>query len=233
MNLLYDRDGEFVLVTFDATVTERHERTAEITTHPVEQFTDHIRVQPIRLNADVHVSNNPVRSPDVDEAFGDVRGLKLTRNSRGLTKGVQINQKNDVDEAQYEDLTESVAANTLQFAEPFNRVRAVESQLNELLVAGTKLTIVTELRTYENMVLQSIVIPRDANNANAATITLDLVEVRIANTSIVDAPRPREIRAEPSDDQSAGTQSPVEEDRASIAYRVVQAGAQRFGFDLL
>lgn len=232
MNILYERpDGELALITFDAVITESHEQTAEATVHPVESIADGVRSTPARLSIQAHVTNTPIRSPDVDGATGQVRSMSVTRRSQNQKKSAKVSRLGKVENAEYETGESDLNANVLQFDSTFDRVRSVESILRELMIAGTQVAAVTSLRSYEGMVITGLTIPRDVSNANAATITITLQEIRIAHTTSVDVPVPLETRAERA--AAAGAQSPTEVPRESVAYQGARALLQAGGIDML
>ena len=77
-----------------------------------------------------------------------------------------------------------------------DRVVFVYDQLEELRVKATVLRLVTSLHTYENMVLVSIETPRDAQNSEATTFTLNFAEVFFGfSETTTDLPAPLEVRA--------------------------------------
>ncbi len=69
--LLYEREGlggqiETVLITFDATVLEKHQQSVTVTDHQLENgstVADHIRVDPAEVSMQAVVSDTPVLTP--------------------------------------------------------------------------------------------------------------------------------------------------------------------------
>lgn len=57
--------------------------------------------------------------------------------------------------------------------------------LLKLKDAGELITVVTALRTYENMVLTSLTVPRDARTGNGLRFAASLKQVRVANSQTV------------------------------------------------
>lgn len=83
--------------------------------------------------------------------------------------------------------------------DPTNAERAGRAlaQLRELKDSGTSLTVVTALRTYENMVLASVDIPRDASSGQALLFDATLREIRTATLRVVlidDVGKPKKNR---------------------------------------
>ena len=100
-----------------------------------------------------------------------------------------------VDPAQWLASGTSGSASLLQFTRPFDRVKAVYDQLRELMTLATPLTLVTGIRTYEDMILTSITAPRDAANSNAMTMSLEFIQVRLVGSEVINEPEPLEVRA--------------------------------------
>jgi len=109
----------------------------------------------------------------------------------------------------------------LQFDKEFDRVTAVYNVLRALQATGSIITLVTSLRTYENVVIESITKPRDVKNAGEFEV--DVKQVRIVNTETVAAPEPEETRGEARrrrGGQSTEEASNEEASRGSLWYRL-------------
>lgn len=159
-------------IRFDAMVAEVHETTATVTSHPVERGAnvgDHVRAQPRRLQLEAFVSDEPI---DVPESHMD-----------GVTGSVQPLDFDGLGGAQ-----------VLQFSAPFRRTRAVYEELDGLSVNGVVLKIETPLRDYENVVLLRVSSPRTVRGG--ISFRIDVEQVRIAETDIVDLPTPRQTRGQ-------------------------------------
>ncbi len=65
------------------------------------------------------------------------------------------------------------------------RAEAAFATLMELRDKGVLLTVVTKLRTYENMAIESLRIPRNARVGDALTFTVQLRRVRLAQLQTV------------------------------------------------
>lgn len=214
MKIIYEENSELREIEFDATVSEKHEHIAEITVHPVESFTDHVRAMPVRLSAEVHVSNTPIR--------GATKQLRLTTETSRLAVGALPFKK-----ARWENQKAEVNANTVQFDEPEDRVASVDRTLRELLSRGAELTVVTSMGTYESMVISSVGTPRDVKS-NAVVFALEMQQIFVASTSTVDAPEPLEPRARRR--QDAGAQSPQEEPLQSAWSRLGDRAREALAF---
>lgn len=74
-----------------------------------------------------------------------------------------------------------------------DRVSRAYDTLRELQDKGELIKVVTSLREYENMAIQSIAIARDAANGQVLNATLSLRQVTLAKALSVDAPLIEEI----------------------------------------
>lgn len=200
--------GEFVSsfteheLRFDAVTTETHEMTAVVTEHSVEgraAISDHKRPDPQRLTIEATVSNTPTGDVVLPSGYASFSGGGGTVKPQG-------------------------PFNTLQFDQSFDRVLDVFETLRRLAREPTLVTVSvsTGLTVYENMTVVSVNIPRDATDGASLKFTIDLIEVRIAETTTVDSPEPRETRG--SRQQNSGTQETEDaESEGSEANRSIAA----------
>jgi hypothetical protein len=137
----------------DATVSETHEFSSEVTEHPVENgadVTDNVRARPIRITMDCVVSDTPIGF------VRDVRG---------------------------------------ENALPSDDAYAL---LIDLRDSREPVDIETSLRTFENMVLESLSIPRSPQNGDALRFTASFVQIQLvtnARTTVrTAAPRGQKAR---------------------------------------
>lgn len=96
---------------------------------------------------------------------------------------------------------------TLQFTAPFNRVHDGYKELERLESQAVQIEILTDLRDYTGMVLQSISTSRTATSGDAATFTLTFQEVRKVETSLGEQRTPSELRANKTRDKGPGATS--------------------------
>jgi hypothetical protein len=199
MELLYTVNDEIRTVVFDATISENHATSAVATEHTVEQgvsISDHVRPERDRLSVEVHVTNTPVRSPNVDGASGAVRSLELSQRARPFRRLAKVQSSGEVEPAEVEETSSTVQANILQFDSDFDRVGTVYELLTRLCKEGVEVVVVTSLRQFDSMVIVDIGVPRTAEFRHSIKFTMELVEIRFAETETVATPEPLETRAE-------------------------------------
>ncbi len=85
-------------------------------------------------------------------------------------------------------------ATVLQFSQPFNRVSEVYEELRKIVETGTFIKIVTDLRTYPNMIIENLETPIEAKGS--VQIAMDAVQIRIVSTETVEITEPKQTRGE-------------------------------------
>lgn len=211
MEILYEENGEFSTVVFDATIRELHSASSIVTEHAVEEGVnraDHVRPELERLSVEAQVSNTPIRSLGVDGAVGSVSQLPLEgMRGRRILKTVSANDSGGVVPAQLGELAIKAGANVLQFPSTFDRVTAVYNQLKRLKDEAIEVTVVTSLRQYDRMMVVNLSAPREAASRHSVTFQIDLQEIKVAVSELVDAPEPLEVRARREVNRGAQTAS--------------------------
>lgn len=173
-----DEDGSLVLtqtfhtLEFDAVMREEHSAESDLTEHVVESgaaISDHKRPKPRNISIEAIVSNTPLSFPP---------------QSGFATGTITSEVRPDTGPAQ---------ATVRSFSGEFDRIQDVEQTLDRLRREAIDLTVETRVRTYENVQLLSVNIPR-TDPEDAITVALSLREAFRASTLTVEAPLPREPR---------------------------------------
>jgi hypothetical protein len=188
---------------FDAVLTEDHERTTEVTEHPVEQGTaivDHVRPLAHRVRLTVFVSNTPVYSREgiQDAQVADVEaGGQHTLLAGGLSglldRGLQAVGLQDKFPIQ-------IGVNVMAFDQDFDFVKDAFDVMTELRDTATLLQVATPRQLYVNMILKTINMHRDPGTGTSANFELEFQQIRVVDSNIVDAPLPSVPRATPVTD---------------------------------
>jgi len=213
-------DGTLIAVLADAVRSETHRLEATATEHAVERgaaITDHVRAARDVLSLEITITDSPIRQILVGdrgvaafEATGDFRDVDLdlparqaaSRYARGgpPAEGLQTEER----------AAASARAQIWQpDADPVTRTIDSWSTLLAARDGAWLAQIVTELRTYESMVLVSAETTRTA--VRWLEITLDFAEVQQVSTELVDVvevARPRDRRTQ--DQGSQPTDQPDE-----------------------
>jgi hypothetical protein len=197
MQVGYVRSGEdgdtFVIFEVDAVMSETHEITATLTDHPVERgadLSDHKRPGQRRYRLEGLVSNTPI---------GDVPLTGENSTASDVTA---------------EPKESPAKATVLTFSERFDRVRDMLDALTDLTESTQLVTITTDVRTYENAQIVSVVAPRTPDGGDSIAFAVDVVQVRIAETRDVGAPVPRQPRGRRTRDNGSQTGAEAETDPA-------------------
>ena len=163
---------------FDAVTSESHEATSVLTEHAVESgapISDHKRANPERISIEALITNTPLDTPP-PSGYG--------------TSGITTSLSKEDDKV-----------SVLLYSAKFDRISDVISTLRRLRLEATELTVSTRIHTYESVQLVSVTVPRTPEDGESVKVTLELQQVRIAQSRTVDAPRPREPRGRPRTDR--------------------------------
>ena len=145
----------------DASISETHTAEVEVTEHPIEKganISDHVRAKPENLSIEGVVSNTPVNR---------------AQNARAVkSQGKLLQTTSDVDAIQgHPGVAESA----------YDQLRALKD-------SGQLITVVTKLRTYRNMVLRSLSIPRSAKIGDMLQFTAQFIQVNLVENGTVILP---------------------------------------------
>lgn len=172
----------FVILEVDAVMSESHEIMATLTDHPVERgadLSDHKRPGQRRYRLEGLVTNTPIGSIPLTGENSSADGVSGTVRDSGAK------------------------ANVLQFSDRFDRVRDMLDALTALTETAQLVTITTDVRTYEDAQIVAVTAPRSAEAGDSITFTVDVTQVRIAETRDVGAPVPRQPRGRRTRDNGA------------------------------
>jgi hypothetical protein len=144
-------------LVLDASVKEDHDAEVEVTDHPVEQgaaVSDHARPKPEELTIEGMVSNTP---------------LNFIQARRSVTS---------------EGFTWTTSAQTNAIRGNPGNAEAAYVTLRAMRDTPKMLTIITALRSYDNMVMTSLKIPRDKETGDVLKFTAKFKQVRIVTNAV-------------------------------------------------
>jgi hypothetical protein len=168
-----DQNGKTVLLV-DATTSEVPTYESDITDHPVEDGTDvsdNIRPKPIMLDIEGVISSTPITLSSslqgLTTAAGGLLGSSLGGfgSLAGAAGGAVLGGK--------------------LFSQATDPALEAYSILINLWKKKTKLTLVTGLTQYNNMVIQSISFPKDPKTGGQLRFTAKLKEIRTVSSATV------------------------------------------------
>lgn len=172
-----DDDSTFYLVEFDVVTRETHSTTSTITSHAVERganLTDFKRPGNRIISLECVVSNTPLNVPGFSGK---------NDNSSNVTMSTQA----------LPGVVGSKAV-TKQFSREFNRVKDMFDELYSLTENAPILTVATDVMVYENVQMINVSAPRTADDGDSISFTVDMVQIRIAETRMIEQPTPTQPR---------------------------------------
>lgn len=151
----------------DASLSETHNRTAQVTDNEVEDGTvvsDHIKLNPKTLSISGQISDAPVSILGLGVSSDDILGAAqdFAGGDKGAFEGLVKNPKRKPDEAW--------------------------GYLNQLMEKRSPFSVVTGLQRYENMTLTSLSAPRSSKDGKSLMFTGELKQVVIVKSSTVKIP---------------------------------------------
>lgn len=175
------------VLEFDAVTRETHDASATLTEKAVESgapITDHKIRNQRAISIEAIVSNTPIGAPPPSGLGPSPVSVQAGKSERGAGANVRI------------------------FSAAFDRMTDVHATLDMLANEPIPVTITTRTRVYEAAQILRATVPRTPDDGDSLTITIDIREIRVAESRRVDIPRPREPRGRGR--TSSGTQSTTE-----------------------
>jgi len=175
-NVGSQQDGiEQRALEIDAVPRRTHEFTSTVTSHPVEnglKISDTIIFNNKKLTLDGMVSNTPI---GIFQSLGGLFGAAISTTNVGAAVGV-------------------VAGNTIVslLQDEGDRVQNALKFLTELYENGIPFTVVTKLRTYNNVVLTNLQFNETPETSNTLNFAATFEEIIVTFTSFVEVP-PEEV----------------------------------------
>jgi hypothetical protein len=218
-----DETGLTESVQFDVVDSEEPEDVATPTDHPVEQgsnITDHVKLEPEFLTVEGIVSNmvNPMLDDDLVTApvelnvasmtapgsktvALDVPSAPIEPSPSGLLQAAVGGIKalftggpkfTHVGEARQTNRTVSISV--LQQEAPRDRIRDVYDLLLKAQKRRLLVTVQQTHREHFDMLLTRIAKPKRFEDGKAARFSVDLRQIKVADSQTVQAPQPTEAR---------------------------------------
>jgi hypothetical protein len=158
-------------IELDCAISESHVGEVDITEHPVEEgfnVSDHSRPKPDALTLEGIVSNTPFNQSQRTRVIKVLGDTKFQSNSQA-------------DRSQ----------GTPGYAE------AAYTKLRKLRDTGKIISVVTQIRTYSNMVMTSLAIPRDGKTGDALRFTASFKQIRVVKNKATKKVVSKEPKAQP------------------------------------
>lgn len=205
-------NGGVNAMVFDAVVDVNYHRVAQVSSFPVEDgavYSDHIQTNPLELNIEAYVSDQPAWIPDTQVAEGVVGAYQESTTYKQWLEGYERR------ELTFSLPSGRLVRNTIDLARPTNvtvpkviifqggspkRVANVFEQLDTLIDQGVLLQVKTRFSDFDNMVLRTVDAISDNRTGDGARFRLDLVQIKIVQTAKVFGGA-RRVPTRPKDDE--------------------------------
>jgi hypothetical protein len=166
---LFDQEGNNLLFQIDATVSENHALSSKATMHEIEDgsvISDHIINKGRKLTLEGIVSDDPflLAETGLITAFGLVSNV-----FEGLSGAIVAGG--------------GAAIAGAIFSESKPRSKTALDIFDEIYEKKQTVQIVTGLKSYKNMVLENLSIPRTAQNSKSLTFKATFVNIILAQFS--------------------------------------------------
>lgn len=220
---------------FDAVRSVELSQHAMVTRHPVQKgadIADHVRVDLPHISITGYVSIAPltvdasvVRMKDVPVPSGIYQPVVLPPGPAGIRanplQGGLIQAAVDA----LSSLTGPSSVESLITNAPGDRASEAAAKLLELQETRELIRFVDELKTYEDMIITAVIGTR-TQQVYGAAFQIELEQIRVVSSKLVDLPVPAEPRGQlakttASSPKSSG-QGPVDEAKKSAAVRIAE-----------
>lgn len=208
-----DDAGATVEVRADAVLSVKHSLKAEATEHPVEKgedVADHVLPSLDRVTVEVFISNQPT-DPFADETGSfEIKTVEIPKyeprpplNPAGaLTSVVSGAIDSLLSSGGNVDIT------VLTFDNDINFARRFYEGMQDLQDNANLVRVLTNVREYENMIIESIEPVRDRTTGDGMRFVIEFKEIEIVQTEVVAAPIPEESRGFKKQNRGSKATSP-------------------------
>ena len=196
LSLIFNRPkrAQIGAMQLDASLVENHIRVAKPTKESIEDGTtvsDHVKLEPAKLTIKGQVSDVPLgifqsaigtalgaTTSAVAQSFGGESSLSGTIAGEVASAGIGSLAK------LLKPKPSERGGRTINTRDPNDAFRYLE----ELWAAREPFTVITALRVYNNMIVSNLDVPRSASIGKSLTFTLQVEEITIVKSSIIQVP---------------------------------------------
>ena len=167
--------GDYV---FDVYTNINHSQTATITSHPTQfgaNISDHKFDEPDQLTFQIGMSDS---SQDL------IKGQFYQQGHSPIMRKIKLDEKGELVQETYQEKYQRYKENALNFLSDSRSVNAFNI-LSRLKLEGVPLKCVTRLRTYDNMIINSISVDDSNETKYGLRATVTLKEILTATLSVV------------------------------------------------
>lgn len=182
-------------IFLDASIDEGHTMSAQATSHPVEtgaNITDHVHADPRAVRIEGLITNHPIDLPPSHAAGVSIVDKEFEWKAQPSVLGVQLGGPGLLGAA-VGGIVSAVGADvhkgTAKGFEPtFDRVQDVYKEFEAIHSEGRVIDIVTTLKIYHNMVIESLEVQRNAASGNSLPFVASARQILIVETGVVPVP---------------------------------------------
>jgi len=174
--------AEIGVLTLDASINETHQRNSIVTSNAIEDGTtiqDHIKLEPITLQIEGLVSSNPVN-------FVQTISGTITSTAAGVVQ--DLIPKSTVGGLVSQATSQVLGSVAGLITDTPRDPRTAFQYLEQLWSFRIPFTVITALRRYENMAIETLSVPRNATTGRSLRFQLGLKEIRKVQSVIVRVP---------------------------------------------
>lgn len=176
VQLVYVKQESLYAMEIDATPSETHSYSADVTDHAVEKganVSDHVRMKPLNLRLECIFTDYPLVRDNKNRIGNDI-GVGTLSSTAAL---------------ELKAFKPSGTGNNIT-KNPFEgRWKTLFSELQTMQTNGTLIQVLTTPKTYDNMVITDISAPRDKDSKGAIKFSLSLKQIRVVQTQQIIIPK--------------------------------------------
>lgn len=204
VNVLFGRKAGIIgELQLDATISESHDYTNEVTQFPIEQgadIADHVKIKPEEITIDGFVTNSPLTI-----LFEDISEIVKVKSGEVEVKSTsREGTVNKVELAR--DILLKISGRQIQGKDTPPQI----------------VDIITGLRVYTGMMLTSLSIPRNAKTGQAMLFTARFMKVITVQSETVTIPNPQPLFKDKTQSKvDKGRQTPTDskpKTQAKVSY---------------
>lgn len=220
MDLTWESGDGISAMVFDATMRETHNAKSRPTPYPLDDgavAVDHVVLEPWVGIFECVVTDTPLGTPATHSggATGSVQSQSLELGVPSVITRAGTFARG----TEYSREEQTATAQTLQFDQPVNRCELVWAELERLRTNRVLVTASTRLGDKENLIIASLSAPWGPEDGTSITFTLELHQIDIAQSQVVDVPEPAEPRARRRTDVGATSTAPATAQQESLAHQ--------------
>jgi hypothetical protein len=206
-----DDNGEKHAINVDLVKTHEDERTATVTSHPVERgaaISDHVIHDPDKLTLEIAQTQTPLPSPAFENAVWDEpvgfstktvtldvrKSLFKPGGLLAVTRGIEGVISSGLSALGLGSEEESAKVTVFQSDEPVDRIGELHDQLISIKEKSRFCTVTFRGRVYPNYIVTKVGWSSAPGEAGIGRFKLELQSVRLVTNATAELPDPASLR---------------------------------------